>query len=95
VPPDWDTSLFQLVQDERERGIVFSVSDGGTCHYTEYWYLYPEYIYPGRDSGASITVTAMKGSYDGPDAFAKAMRELHPGGTLVTVDNVEHRRDCR
>ncbi|MES2640654.1 MAG: hypothetical protein V4850_14260 [Myxococcota bacterium] len=78
-----------------ETGAIFVPPGQGTCTYTETWYLYEGYVYPSRESGVALTVAPVTARFETVDQFVREMRAAHPGGTIVTVENAEHRAGCR
>ena len=91
VPPF--THSYVVVQDGYTFGWVWSAPGADACHYTEYWYLSEKFTWPSKESGKSFTVAADSAEFKSLDDFVHAMTKESPGGTLLTVQNVEDRKD--
>ena len=68
------------------------------CRYMEYWWLGPDYVYPGAQNGGGFTLNAYLGPdtllYNNVHQFRSAMQSQFGGGHMVHVASTEMRPDC-
>lgn len=90
-----DPGFKELFQHNRHVGAIF-VPDRASdaCVYMEYWYLFSNYVYPGRDNPVATTIKPVDGTFDSLGDFEDQMNREYPGGYMVHVESVEMRPDC-
>lgn len=89
-----DPGVLDIVQYDAKVGVIFVPErpESG-CEYTEYWYLFENYQYPGADKGIATTLIPVEKDRSSVDYF-ESMKAQHPEGHMVHVEVHDHRAAC-
>lgn len=82
----------EVIQQDLPVGMVWVAGSESPCRYTEYWFLGPDYVYPGTPRiYAELLVKPDESgiSFETPQEFFDFARAVFPGGKRVISEVVE------
>lgn len=78
--------VFLVYQNNKHVGVIYTLSrDEDESEFVEYWYLFKDYVYSGKDADVSMVLEPSTNKYSSLEEFIAEMREEYPGGRYLLV----------
>ncbi len=78
--------VFLVYQNNKHVGVIYTLPrDEDESGFVEYWYLFKDYVYSGKDADVSMVLAPSTNKYSSLVEFITEMREQYPGGRYLLV----------
>lgn len=88
--------VFLVYQNNKHVGVIYTLPrDEDESEFVEYWYLFKDYVYSGKDADVNMALEPSTKKYSSIVEFITEMREQHPGGRYLLVGVPVHRAEIK
>jgi len=88
--------VFLVYQNNKQVGVIYTLPrDEDGSEFVEYWYLFEDYVYSGKDADVSMVLEPSTNKYNSLVDFITEMREQYPGGRYLLVGVPVYRAEIK